>query len=60
MKKLVSTLTILICLLMVAPAAQAQLKFGVKGGLNVSSLSFSKDVFSGETVPVSLSDRWRN
>lgn len=48
MKKLVSTLTILICLLMVAPAAQAQLKFGVKGGLNVSSLSFSKDVFSGE------------
>lgn len=47
MKKLVSTLTILICLLAAVPA-QAQLKFGLKGGLNVTSLSFNTKVFDGD------------
>ena len=31
----------------VAQQANAQLKFGVKGGLNVSKISFSEDVFDG-------------
>ena len=33
---------------MMAAPAQAQLHFGVKGGLNISKLSFSKDAFKGD------------
>lgn len=36
MKKLFSTLMVIACLALAIPA-QAQIKFGVKGGLNVSS-----------------------
>ena len=35
MKKLLSTLMVIACLALAIPA-QAQIKFGVKGGLNVS------------------------
>ena len=42
MKKIISVLMVAVCLMMAAPA-QAQLHFGVKGGLNISKLSFSKD-----------------
>lgn len=45
MKKVVSTLLIAVCLCMAIPA-QAQLKFGVKGGLNVSKVSFDSDLYS--------------
>ena len=44
MKKIISVLMVAVCLMMAAPA-QAQLHFGVKGGLNISKLSFSKDAF---------------
>ncbi len=44
MKKL-SGILILALLLMVMPA-EAQLKFGFKGGANITNMSFSKDVFN--------------
>ena len=47
MKKLFSTLMVIACLALAIPA-QAQIKFGVKGGLNISKLSFSKDAFKGD------------
>ena len=47
MKKIISVLMVAVCLMMAAPA-QAQLHFGVKGGLNISKLSFSKDAFKGD------------
>ena len=47
MKKMISVLMVAICLMMAAPA-QAQLHFGVKGGLNISKLSFSKDALKGD------------
>ena len=47
MKKIISVLMVAVCLMMAAPA-QAQLHLGVKGGLNISKLSFSKDVLKGD------------
>ncbi len=47
MKKVISTVMIAVCLCMAIPA-QAQLKFGVKGGLNVSKVSFDKNVYSSD------------
>lgn len=48
MKKIFSALMIAVCIGMVMPA-QAQLHFGVKGGLNLSKASFSdvKENFKG-------------
>lgn len=39
MKKIFSTLVIMVCLLLVVPV-QAQVKFGVKGGLDISKLDY--------------------
>lgn len=47
MKKLLSLVIVIVCLVAATPA-QAQLKFGLKGGLNVSKVSFSTDVFKGD------------
>lgn len=47
MKKIVSTLMVAVCLCMAIPA-QAQFQFGLKGGLNISTLSFSNDMFKGD------------
>lgn len=38
------TLVVLIAATLVTLPAQAQFKFGLKGGLNVTNMSFSKDV----------------
>lgn len=43
------------CLLLAAalfavPAVQAQLRFGVKGGVNISSVQFNKDVVDSENI----------
>lgn len=46
MKKIISVLMVAVCLMMAAPA-QAQLHFGVKGGLNISKLSFSRMLLKG-------------
>ncbi len=48
MKKKMSLLAMCLCLVCIALPAQAQLRFGLKGGLNVSKVSFSGDVFDGE------------
>lgn len=44
MKKTLTTLLLLAALVLAMPA-QAQVKFGLKGGLNVTSMSFNSDVF---------------
>lgn len=44
MKKFIMMIA-LVASMMIATTAQAQVKFGLKGGLNVTSMSFSKDVF---------------
>ena len=60
MKKL---FTMVVLLATMAVAAQAQVKFGVKGGLNVTSMKLSKDIvdksnqagfFIGPTVKFTL------
>ncbi len=45
MKKLFTTLLVAVGLMAVAPA-QAQIKFGVKGGLNITDMKFSEDIAS--------------
>ena len=47
MKKLFSTLMVIVCLALAIPA-QAQIKFGVKGGLNVSKLHLSEETFKSD------------
>lgn len=47
MKKIFSALLVALFLIIATPA-QAQLHFGVKGGLNLSKASFSKDMFKGD------------
>ena len=47
MKKILSILMVIACLGMAMPA-QAQIKFGLKGGLNITTLSFSEDAFKGD------------
>lgn len=62
MKKIISLL-VLAMTVMFVPNADAQIKFGVKGGLNLTNMSFSKDVlntsnrtgfFVGPTVKFTL------
>ena len=45
--KWMAALLVAVCTLTVLPA-QAQLKFGVKGGLNITSLSLSKDIVNSD------------
>lgn len=47
MKKLLSTLMVMVCLALAIPA-QAQIHFGVKAGLNVSKLHLSKDLVNSD------------
>lgn len=47
MKKIVSIVTVIACLFMAIPA-QAQIKFGVKGGLNISKVTFSKNIVKSD------------
>lgn len=44
MKKVFSAFMIAVCCMFMAMPAQAQLKWGVKGGMNLSKLSFSDKV----------------
>lgn len=59
MKKILSTLLVAVCLFMAMPA-QAQFHFGLKGGLDVSKVQFSSDLFKGDNATDSLSVRWLN
>ncbi len=49
MKKIISLLMLAVCLAVAVPA-QAQLKFGVKGGLNLSKLDVSGNKISDNTT----------
>ena len=62
MKKILTLLAVAVALLTTVPA-QAQVKFGLKGGVNVTNMSFSSDVldatnragfFIGPTVKFTL------
>ncbi|MFW5513326.1 MAG: outer membrane beta-barrel protein, partial [Prevotella sp.] len=62
MKKILTLLAVAVALLTTVPA-QAQVKFGLKGGVNVTNMSFSSDVldatnragfFVGPTVKFTL------
>ena len=59
MKKIFGALMIAVCIGMAMPA-QAQIHFGVKGGLNLSKASFSNvsENFKKDNLPVSLLVRW--
>lgn len=48
MKKVLSTLVVLIACFMMAESAQAQLRFGLKGGLNISKVTFSSNDISSD------------
>ncbi len=48
MKKIMSILMVAVALMMAAPAHAQILKFGVKGGLNLSKVSFSKSDLEGD------------
>lgn len=48
MKKIVSIVTIVACLFMTIPAQAQFFKFGVKGGVNVSKVTFSEDLFKSD------------
>ena len=59
MKKIFGALLIAVCIGMAMPA-QAQIHFGVKGGLNLSKASFSnvKENFKKDNLPASLLAQW--
>ena len=59
MKKIFGALMIAVCIGMAMPA-QAQIHFGVKGGLNLSKASFSNvsETLRRIILPVSLLVRW--
>lgn len=46
MKKIFTIMALAAALVSAAPA-KAQIKLGLKGGLNVTSMSFDKEVFNG-------------
>ena len=39
-----------VAVLLAAPAMQAQLRFGVKGGVNIASVKFNRDVIDSENI----------
>ena len=49
MKKIVGFLMVALLALMALPA-NAQLKFGIKGGVNISSVHFNSDVLKADNV----------
>lgn len=48
MKRIISSAAIAIVMMLSAASAQAQIKFGLKGGLNVTDMSLSKEVFDAD------------
>lgn len=49
MKKMTGWIIVALLAVCVIPA-QAQLKFGVKGGMNISTVSFSKDIVNADNI----------
>ena len=48
MKRIFTSAAIAIVMLLAATSAQAQIKFGLKGGLNVTDMSLSRKVFDAD------------
>lgn len=48
MKRIITSAAIAIVMMLSAASAQAQIKFGLKGGLNVTDMSLSKEVFNAD------------
>lgn len=48
MKRIIKSAAIAIVMMLSAASAQAQIKFGLKGGLNVTDMSLSKEVFNAD------------
>lgn len=48
MKRIFTSAAVAIVMLLAATSAQAQIKFGLKGGLNVTDMSLSKEVFNAD------------
>ena len=48
MKRIFTSAAVAIVMLLAATSAQAQIKFGLKGGLNVTDMSLSKEVFDAD------------
>ena len=48
MKKIVSIMVVMACLFVAIPSQAQILKFGIKGGLNISKVTFSKDLFKSD------------
>lgn len=48
MKKIVSILAVVACMFMALPSQAQILKFGVKGGLNISKVTFSENLFKSD------------
>lgn len=49
MKRIINVLLVAVCIAMAMPA-QAQLKWGVKGGLNVSKVTFDSDLLKSDNM----------
>ena len=49
MKKIVGVMLLMVMALIAMPA-KSQIKFGIKGGLNVSSVHFNKEVIGKDNV----------
>ena len=45
---MVSIVVVIVCLIMAIPVQGQVLRFGVKGGVNISKITFSKDIFKGD------------
>jgi hypothetical protein len=50
MKKNVRLFVVIVLMMLVMDSAGAQVRFGIKGGLNVSSVKFDKDLLSTENL----------
>ena len=48
MKRIITSAAVAIVMLLATTSAQAQIKFGLKGGLNVTDMSLSKEVFNAD------------
>lgn len=57
MKKVLS-IVFLVAAMLFAANANAQIKFGLKGGLNVTNMTFTKDILMPPTRLVSLLVLW--
>ena len=53
MKKIVGLILLAVMVLIAVPA-KSQIKFGIKGGLNISSVHFNKDLVGKDLILV----RW--